>query len=157
MKRMYFLSGPAQTAQAEQLLAVAVNNGLTNFDLLEILEGAGFDVQPLVEAMIPEDQLAGWWSKLKDAAGKTTRALFEAAGLSTVGNAALSISDKMVRAMEKVLGQEVQERTDAWAKRFIDALPFNTRMKAGIYATWPLLTAGGVLLLLFFLWRRVKR
>lgn len=156
MRRMYFLSGPQQSVPAAQLLTVAQDNGLTNLDLLEIMEGAGYDVTPLVEAMVPVDQLAGWWSKIKDAAGKTSRALFEAAGLSTIGNAVVSVSDKMVRAMESVLGQEVQQRTDAWAKRFIDALPFNTRVKAGLYASWPVLTAAGVLLLLFFMWRRAK-
>lgn len=156
MKRLYFLSGPQQSAQAAQLLTVAQENNLTNLELLELFEGMGFDVTPLFDAMIPPDQLAGWWSSLKDAAGKTSRALFEAAGLSSIGNAVVSVSDKMVRAMESILGQEVQERTDAWARRFIDALPFNTRVKAGLYASWPLLTVGGVGLLLVLMWRRAK-
>lgn len=151
------LAGPRRW-QVQQLLENAAAARVTNAELIDMLEEDGFDAQPVVEVLIGgPGQLSGWWTRVKKAAGKSTKIAFEAMGMGTIGASVVKVSDSLTQAMENVIGQEAKSAVDRAARRMIDALPLDVRLKGGLYASWPLYALGGAAIGGLWLMRRKAR
>lgn len=152
MARVRVLAAPSP-GRARAILQDAAARGVTYADLVESLDAQGYDPTPILQAL-GGGGMSGWWSDFKRAAGGTVRGAFEVAGMGTIGNAVVRASDKMTRALESVIGEEASKAADRAAQRFIDMLPLSTRIKGGLYASWPVWAGIGTIGAVYLVMRR---